>query len=114
MKGDRDFGLIVRMIDHCNRILEIKERFGNSFDVFSKDTAYQDAVNMNLFQIGELSNHLSGSFKEIAVDIPWHMMYGIRNILAHAYVIVDKETVWLTVEKDIPVLIKQLSKYINE
>ena len=52
MKGDRDFGLIVRMIDHCNRILEIKERFGNSFDVFSKDTAYQNAVNMNLFQIG--------------------------------------------------------------
>ena len=55
MKEPRDYELILRMIDHCKRIEEIKDRFGNSFNAFSKDSVYQDAVNMNLFQIGELS-----------------------------------------------------------
>ena len=114
MKDDRDYGLVLRMIEHCTRIKEIKERFGESFDVFSEDTAYQDSINMNLFQVGELSNQLSKSFRESAADIPWHRMYGIRNILAHAYIIVDKETIWQTVENDIPLLEKQLSEYVKQ
>ena len=112
MKDNRDYGLILRMIEHCNRIQEIKERFGDNFDAFSEDTAYQDAINMNLFQIGELSNQLSKTFKESVTVIPWHRIYGIRNILAHAYIIVDKETIWLTIDKDIPMLAKQLSEFL--
>ena len=49
----------MRMIEHCNRIEEIRERLGNSFETFISDSVYEDAINMNIFQIGELSNQLS-------------------------------------------------------
>ncbi len=113
MKENRDYGIILRMIDHCTRIQEIQKRFGDSYETFSLDSAYQDAVNMNLFQVGELSNQLSDSLRNSRSDMPWHKMYGIRNIIAHAYVIVDMETIWLTVKKDIPVLINQLADCLD-
>ena len=113
MKDSRDYGIILRMIEHCTRIQDIKMRFGDSFETFSKDSAYQDAINMNLFQVGELSNQLSDDLRKSRSDIPWHKMYGIRNIIAHAYVIVDLKTIWLTVEKDIPKLVNQLNDCLN-
>ncbi len=113
MKDNRDYGIILRMIDHCTRIQEIQKRFGDSYETFSLDSAYQDAVNMNLFQVGELSNQLSDSLRNSRSDMPWHKMYGIRNIIAHAYVIVDMETIWLTVKNDIPVLINQLADCLD-
>ena len=113
MKDSRDYGIILRMIEHCTRIQDIKMRFGDSLETFSKDPAYQDAINMNLFQVGELSNQLSDDLRKSRSDIPWHKMYGIRNIIAHAYVIVDLKTIWLTVEKDIPKLVNQLNDCLN-
>ena len=46
--------------------------------------------------------------KEKHGDIPWHQMYGIRNILAHAYIIVDRKIIWDTVVNDIPRLRKAI------
>ena len=42
MKDNRDYGIILRMIDHCTRIQEIQKRFGDSYKTFSLDSAYQD------------------------------------------------------------------------
>lgn len=102
MSDERDYGIILRMIEHCKRIEEIRWRLGNSFEAFASDPVFEDAINMNIFQIGELSNQLSEDFKKSLPDVPWHRIYGIRNVIAHAYVIVDKKTIWETVEKDIP------------
>ena len=113
MPDERDSGIILRMIEHCKRIEEIRERLGNSFEDFVSDPVYEDAINMNIFQIGELSNQLSDAFKESNSDIPWHRIYGIRNVIAHAYVIVDKRTIWETVEKDIPAFRDRLEVFLK-
>lgn len=113
MLDERDYNNILKMIEHCKRIEEIKDRLGNSFEAFSSDSVYEDAINMNIFQIGELSNHLSDEFKERFPDIPWHRIYGIRNIIAHAYVIVDKRVIWETVEKEIPQFLNKLQMCLN-
>jgi len=114
MPDKRDYGIILRMIEHCKRIEEIRERLGNSFEIFASDPVYEDAINMNIFQIGELSNQLSVAFTESIPDVPWRRIYGIRNVIAHAYVIVDKKTVWETVEKDIPDFCNRLKEFLNE
>ncbi len=107
---DRDREYITRIIEYCNRIRAAQERFGNTYTSFTADSDYRDVVNMNLFQIGELANQISDEAKEQYPDVPWHQMYGIRNILAHAYINIDDRIVWETVEKDIPALILKLSK----
>ena len=113
MPDERDSGIILRMIEHCKRIEEIRERLCNSFEAFASDSVYEDAINMNIFQIGELSNQLSDGIKKSMPDVPWHRIYGIRNVIAHAYVIVDKRTIWETVEKDIPDICNRLEKSVG-
>jgi len=113
MKDERDYSILLRMIDHCERIFEITKSLDNSFDSFAKNSVVQDAINMNIFQIGELSNHLSDELKNSFPDIPWHNIYGIRNIIGHAYIIVDKSKIWETVEKDIPVLYEKICSIVQ-
>ncbi|HAN42449.1 MAG TPA: hypothetical protein DCP98_03385 [Sphaerochaeta sp.] len=113
MKESRDYGILLRMIEHCKRIVELRERFGDNLESFSSDLAYEEAVNMNIFQLGELSNQLSEDFKNSVPDIPWHRIYGIRNIIAHAYVVVDKKTIWETANKDIPELCDKLKALLE-
>ena len=40
--------------------------------------------------------------------IPWHEMYGTRNIIAHGYIKVKNEIIWNIVERDIPLLKKEI------
>ena len=107
--SERDIDCLNSMLDHCDRIDQLKERFGDSFDAFANDSAYIDAALMNIFQIGELSNQLSEECRETLNETPWHQIYGTRNIIAHAYVKVDNTVIWNIVENDIPRLRKEIN-----
>ena len=80
---------------------------------FEKDNTYQDAINMNIFQIGEIANHLSEEVKESMLGIPWPQIIGIRNIIAHGYVSVDTRIIWDTLRTDIPSLKDKIEKGLN-
>ena len=110
MVNYRDKEYLVRIVEHCHRIEDACNRFGNTYEMFSKDKDFQDVICMNIFQIGEISNLLSEETKELYREIPWHQMYGIRNIMAHAYIQIDNKTIWDTVVKDIPELKKALEE----
>ena len=58
--------------------------------------------------IGEASSRLPIEVQEQYEDVPWDMMKGIRNILAHEYFGIDLEIVWKTVKEDLPILKKRL------
>lgn len=67
----------------------------------------QDAVIRNLEIIGEAANNVlreDASFATRHADIPWQVMYAMRNRLSHAYDKVDMEIVWNTIQRDLPEL----------
>jgi len=107
-----DITLLMRIEEHCNRILDAKKRFGESFEAFNKDADYKDVIYMNIIQIGEASNQVSSALKAKANNIQWDKIYGMRNSLTHAYVKIDDQTVWDTIEEDIPFLLKQVKELI--
>ena len=111
--NERDTDVICGILDHCDRIEDIIQRIDCSWDEYSKDIVFKDAVKMNVFQIGELSNRLSDEFKENTQEIPWHKIYGIRNIIAHGYVMVDERIMWNTIIKDIPELKEKLLVFVE-
>lgn len=108
----RDRGYLLRIKEYCERIENAKERFGNTLEAFQNDLDFRDVVCMNIFQIGELANQISDEVKSELNNIPWAQMYGIRNILAHAYIKVDDKIIWETVEKDIPALKSVLDEVV--
>ena len=108
--SDRDKDNLAAILDYCDRINSIVERFGNSFEKYNADADYRDAVLMNVFQIGEASNRISDECKEAMNTIPWHEIYGTRNVIAHGYVKVKNEIIWDIIERDIPLLKKEIGE----
>jgi uncharacterized protein with HEPN domain len=72
------------------------------------------AVIRSIEVIGEAAVNISKDFKEVHPDIPWKQIAGMRNWLIHAYFDVDYNHIWSTVQKDLPVLIPQLKKLLDE
>ena len=94
------------IVEAINKI----ERYtdGIDFVIWQNDEKTVDAVIRNIEVIGEASSHLPIEVQEQYEDVPWGMMKGIRNILAHEYFGIDLEIVWKTVKEDLPILKKRL------
>ena len=94
------------IIEAINKI----ERYtdGIDFVIWQNDEKTVDAVIRNIEVIGEASSHLPIEVQEQYEDVPWGMMKGIRNVLAHEYFGIDLEIVWKTVKDDLPILKKRL------
>ena len=70
---------------------------------------------MCILQIGELANSLSEEFRQRThAQIPWKMIRGMRNVLAHSYGEIDEEIIWETANHDIPFLKAFCSQVMND
>ena len=111
--SERDIDTMVTILDHCDRIEEYIERFGKDYSVYQNDFVYQDAVKMRLFQIGECSNRISEEGKQLMRNIPWHKIYGLRNIIGHGYEKIVEQRIWGTIIYDIPELKQGILFWLN-
>ncbi len=78
---------------------------------FLNSELVQDAVIRNIEIIGEASNNILRVAPEFAArhgDVPWQVMYTMRNRVSHGYDKVDLEIVWKTIQSDLPGLCSQI------
>jgi uncharacterized protein with HEPN domain len=68
---------------------------------FLKDEKTQSAILHQLMVMGEATKRLSPDVRDQHVDVPWSLMAGMRDVLIHAYDIVDLDEVWKTATVDI-------------
>lgn len=104
MRGNRNADVLRHIVDYCNEINKTIDRFGNDYETFSKDSVYQNAVALCVLQIGELTTHFTEDFKNTYNEMPWNQIKALRNVVAHNYGKIDKETLWETISNDIPQL----------
>ena len=52
-----------------------------------------DAIQYNLICIGEAVRNLSDEIRDANVEIPWQLVAGMRNRLAHEYFQISREQV---------------------
>jgi uncharacterized protein with HEPN domain len=98
---------------HILRAIERIERYTAGMDEvgFLNSELVQDAVIRNIEIIGEASNNIQRGAPEFAAqhdDIPWQVMYTMRNRVSHGYDKVDLEVVWRTIQGDLPRLCSQI------
>ena len=101
---NRDIQLLSKMKLYCEEIEAARERFGDSLESLLSDTAYKNAIAMDILQIGELVTHLTEEFKTTYSAQPWRDINGMRNIAAHHYGDFDVEILWNTISERIPEL----------
>lgn len=83
-----------------------------NFEGFLKTKLVQDGVVRELEIIGEAVKNLSDEIKDKYQSIPWRDIADMRNKLIHEYFGVDLEAVWEVIEKDLPVLKKEIEKEV--
>jgi uncharacterized protein with HEPN domain len=62
------------------------------------------AVERKILLISEAAARLGDEAERLCPGQPWRDIRGVRNWLRHQYARVDVETVWHTVENDLPSL----------
>jgi len=77
-----------------------------------QDTQRQDSVIRRIEIIGEAARRISPQTRTAYPDIPWNAMIGMRNLMIHDYDDVDLQTVWRTVQHDLPALIARLEPLV--
>ena len=105
----------LRVTDYLGHMLEAMERIDRyTADMdeaaFLESELVQDAVIRNIEVIGEASNNILRTDPAFAAqheDVPWLVMYTMRNRVAHGYDKVDLEIVWRTIARDLPGLYRQ-------
>ena len=99
--NERDRLILEKIVRYCDEIEYAHNEYQRSFEVFCSNPTYRNAVALCLMQIGELVGKLSENFKTSHTEIPWRAIRGMRNVVAHEYGSIDKETVWEPAEYDI-------------
>ena len=78
--------------------------FHGDYNVFVKNSVFQNACYMCILQIGELCKVVSDEIKSKEPTIPWKEWCGIRDIFAHQYSNLDYQSTWDTIQYDMPEL----------
>lgn len=60
------------------------------------------AVAFALVTLGEAASHVSDDLQSRYRQIPWRLIVGQRNVIAHGYFALSWEDIWATATHDVP------------
>jgi uncharacterized protein with HEPN domain len=102
-------------LNHILDAIKKIEKYTQGIDeeTFKINDLVQDGVIRQIEIIGEAVKRLSNELTSQYSHIPWQDIAGMRDKLIHDYFGVDLDTVWLTVEKDIPELKEEIKRVIE-
>ena len=87
---------------------------GMDLESFEANDVVVDAVLYRISVIGEAARAIPDNIKTQHTTIAWRSVQGMRNRLVHEYFGVRVETVWQTVESDLPDLAHQLEMLLRD
>ena len=99
------------MTTACSKIVDYSS--GRSRDETFSDPMRFDAILMNLHVLGEAVKQLPEDFRERHSNIPWRLIAGMRDFVAHAYFALDLDLLWDTIQNDVPTLAHQIDDVIE-
>lgn len=107
MNPDKYSQIVQKITAHIQRTLSYCS--GVSQEQFMADRMLQEACIFNILQVGELAARvIEYGLDKGHPEIAWRPMRGMRNRIVHDYDGVRLDTVWDTIQKDLPDLLKKL------
>lgn len=108
----KDKGRLEHILDAINGILSEKELYTLEQVKESKLLFYGFTKYVEI--IGEAVYMLTKEFRECHTDVDWKQIERMRHVLVHGYYMVDPESLWDTIQNDIPELKPYIEQYLDE
>jgi len=102
-----------RLRDILDAIANIERYAARGRETFEQEELIQTWFSYHIQLIGEAAARLGKAFHESHPEIPWAQIVAMRNVLVHEYFGVDLQEVWRTVERDLPVLRRQVEALLQ-
>lgn len=109
---DRDKSFLWDMLKYSRRVSILTGRV--RFEEYQQDWVLQMSMERAMEIIGEAARRVSPEFRSAHREIPWSLIIGQRNILAHEYGEIRSERIWETATKHVPALIESLNRLVPE
>src|ERR1700691_3233427 len=87
------------VIAACKKISEYVSGLDQA--TFLRQSMPQSAVIMQLQVVGETAKKIDEDTRA-QIDVPWKMIVGLRNIIAHNYFMLDLGAIWNIATESIP------------
>lgn len=108
----RDRGRLEHILDAIKGVEEYKAQY--TFEDVSKNRLIFYGFTKFVEIIGEAVYMLSDEFRTAHGDVNWRQIERMRHVLVHGYYTIDPETLWETIEHDIPELKPWVEKYLED
>jgi uncharacterized protein with HEPN domain len=86
---------------------------GLEADILRDNPFLQDGVVRCLILLGEAARQVSPATRALFPHFDWSGMVGLRNVLVHRYREVDFLELWTIVNRDLPPIAEELSRYLR-
>jgi len=114
MSASRNLSVYLEdMLENCARAREFISTV-SSAAALADDTRSLYAIVRALEIVGEAAKRIPEAIRQLAPEIPWRGMAGMRDRLIHDYGQVDLEVVWRTVQEEIPAAEAQLEDLLEK
>lgn len=100
--------IVEKLLSYTEKLLDYCEDL--DYEQFSADTKLVEACVFNLSQMGELANRVDEEFAQSHTEIPWRLLYGLRNRIVHDYEGVNLQLIWEIIDGDLVPLRNALAK----
>ncbi|MBL7214130.1 MAG: DUF86 domain-containing protein [Phycisphaerae bacterium] len=88
---------------------------GKNLEDYLQDELLRSAVERKLMILGEALSQVVRIDPETEIQIPdARKIIDFRNILVHGYFAIEHETVWGILQKDLPLLMNQISRLLKD
>ncbi len=98
--------ILEKMIKYTSKILGYTNNI--TYDEFTSNDMLIEACVFNLGQIGELSNNVDKSFEKEHPEVPWRILYGLRNRIFHDYEGINLLLIWQIITDNLPELLETI------
>lgn len=102
MPSSRPLDRLNDIVANCDRIAA--HVAGMTPEAYLTDDKTQDAVERCLQRISEAAYKLGNDLDARYPEAPWKQVRGIGNILRHRYDHIEPADIWISIERDIPLL----------
>ena len=102
-----------RLRDILEAIEHIERYATKGRGAFEADELIQNWFVRHLQIIGEAARGIPEEVSKQAPDIPWKDIIGMRHILVHDYFGINTGVVWGVIERDLPVLKRQIQTLLR-